>query len=75
MTKLELSIDVTDKLAREAREAGLLAPDALTELLQTGVRQKALERIRRANSQPSEERRMTLEEIQEIVDSVRKNRD
>lgn len=75
MTKLELSIDVTDKLAREAREAGLLAPDALTELLQTGVRQKALERIRRANSQPSEERPMTLEEIQEIVDSVRKNRD
>ena len=75
MTKLDLSIEVPDQLARDARDAGLLAPDALTEMLQAGVRQKALERIRSANSQPSAERPMTLAEIQKIVKSVRKSRD
>jgi post-segregation antitoxin (ccd killing protein) len=75
MTKLELSIEVSDQLARDARDAGLLAPEALTEMLQAGVRQKAFERIRTARSKPSAERPMTLREIQEIVESVRKRRD
>lgn len=75
MTKLEFSIEVPDQLAQDARKAGLLAPDALAEMLQAGVRKKALERIRRANSRPSEDRPLTLAEIQGIVDSVRKNRD
>jgi post-segregation antitoxin (ccd killing protein) len=75
MTKLELSIDVSDQLARDARDAGLLAPEALTEMLQAGVRLKALERIRTARSKPRAERPMTLRELQNIVESVRKRRD
>jgi hypothetical protein len=75
MTKLELSIDVSDQLARDAREAGLLAPEVLTEMLLARVRKKALERMQAARSKPSAERPMTLREIQEIVESVRKRRD
>jgi hypothetical protein len=74
MTKLELSIDVSDQLAREAREAGLLAPDALADLLQEGVRRKALERIEAARHKAGPGKPMTLSELQEIVDSVRKRR-
>jgi hypothetical protein len=39
MTKLEFSLEGSDRFAREAREAGLLAPEALAELFESGVRQ------------------------------------
>lgn len=72
MTKIELSLDVSDKLAREAREAGLLAPDALAEMLALGVRQKAAERIAAARRKPGGTAAMHAVELQEIVDSIRK---
>ena len=75
MTKLELSIEIPDQLARDARDAGLLAPDAFAEMLQMSVRRKALERIEAARSRASSSKPMSLREIQKIVDSVRKNRD
>ena len=74
MTKLELSLEIPDKLAREARREGLLAPDAILSLLELGVRQKAAERIRLAADlgRAVGDTPMTLNELQAIVDSVRK---
>jgi hypothetical protein len=74
MTKLEFSIDVSDQLARDAREAGLLAPNAMADLLQDGVRRKALERIEAARAKAGPGEPMSERELQEIVDSVRKRR-
>ena len=71
MTKLEVSLEVSDRLAREAREAGLLAPEALAELIEDGVRRKAIERIRAANTRPGGDVPMTLEALQTIVAEVR----
>ena len=71
MTRLEVSLEVSDRLAREAREAGLLAPEALTELIESGVRRKAIERIRAANTRPGGDAPMTLKDLQAIVAEVR----
>ena len=71
MTKLEFSLKVSDRLAREAREAGLLAPEALAELLESGVRQKAAERIRAARAKTGGGASMALGDLQAIVASVR----
>ena len=73
MTKLEFSLDVSDRLAREASEAGLLAPDALAGLLESGVRQKAAERIRAARSKANGGEPLSLSQLQNIVSSVRKH--
>ena len=74
MTKLELSLDVPDRLAREAREAGLLAPEALADLLEHGVRQKAADRIRAARARPGGGAPLSPEQLQTIVAAVRKRR-
>ena len=71
MTTLEFSLKVSDRLAREAREAGLLAPEALAELIENGVRRKAAERIRAARAKPGGDAAMTLEDLQAIVAEVR----
>ena len=74
MTKLELSLDLPDRLTREASEAGLLAPEALTGMLESGVRQKAAERIRAARSKTNGGKPLSLSQLQDIVASVRKLR-
>lgn len=74
MTKLDLSLDLPDRLAREAREAGLLAPDALAEMLADGVRKKAAERIRAARAAAGQERPLSLASLQAIVNEVRATR-
>ena len=71
MTTLEFSLEISDRLAREAREAGLLAPEALAELIENGVRRKAAERIRTARAKPGGDTPMTPEVLQEIVKAVR----
>ena len=71
MTTLEFSLEISDRLAREAREAGLLAPEALTELIENGVRRKAAQRIRTARAKPGGDAPMTPEDLQAIVKAVR----
>jgi hypothetical protein len=71
MTKLDLSVNIPDRLAREAREAGLLAPDALADLLAEGVRRKAAERIRVARDRATAEPAPSLAALQAIVAEVR----
>ena len=72
MTKLEFSIELPDRLAREARDAGLLAPAALAELLESGLRQQAAKRIAAARSRSGGTGTMSLTDLQAIVASVRK---
>ena len=74
MTSIDLKLELPDKLAREAEEAGLLTPRALARLLREGVRRQALrritegtERVRKAGIRP-----LSLAEIQREVDKVRK---
>lgn len=64
-----------DRLAREAHEVGLLAPDALADLIESGVRQKALQRIRSARGKENGEKPLSLAQLQEIVAAVRKRAD
>jgi hypothetical protein len=74
MTKIDLTLDLPDRLAREADEAGLLSPRALARLLREEMRREALrritegtERVRKAGIKP-----LSLAEIQREVDKVRK---
>ena len=71
MTKLELSLQLPDRLAREAQEAGLLAPEALTEMLESGLRQKAAERIRAARAMPGGGQSLSPAQLQKVVAEVR----
>lgn len=74
MTKLEISINVSDQLARDAQDAGLLAPNVLAEMLAAEVRRKALEKIEAARDRAGSGKPMSARELQVIVDSVRKRR-
>ncbi len=74
MTTLEIKL--SDTLAKEARAAGLLAPETLERLLREALRLKAVDdlfevvdRLAAADIPP-----MTMEEIQAEVDAVRKAR-
>ena len=70
MTRLEVSLEMSARLVREAREVGLLAPEALAELIENGVRRKAAERIRAARAKPGGDKPISLEALQDIVKSV-----
>ncbi len=68
-----LTIDLPDNLAKEARNAGLLAPDAIETMLRETLRRRALsslistaDKLAAANFPP-----MTMAEIQEEVNAVR----
>jgi hypothetical protein len=73
---MELTVNLPDTLAKEAKAAGLLTPEAIERLLREAVRRKAVDelfeaadRLAAANLPP-----MTMEEIQAEVDAVRKAR-
>ncbi len=71
-----LTIDLPDNLAKEAKDAGLLAPDAIEAILRETLRRRAIDdlftaanKLGAANFPP-----MTMEEIQEEVNAVRAQR-
>jgi len=73
MTTVEVKLDLPDSLAKAAKDAGLLTPEAIEGLLREAVRSKAFDellgvadRVAAANIPP-----MTMEEIQSEVDAVR----
>ena len=73
---MELTVNLPDTLADEAKAAGLLTAEAIERLLREAVRRKAVnelfdaaDRLAAANIPP-----MTMEEIQAEVDAVRKAR-
>ncbi len=73
----ELKVTLPDRLAREAREAGLLSPKAIQRLLREAMRRRAAareflsiaDRVAAAGVPP-----MSEEEIQIEVDAARKAR-
>jgi len=71
-----LTIDLPDKLAQEARDAGLLNPEAIETMLRESLRRQAVnglfaaaDKLAAANFPP-----MTMEEIQQEVNAVRQQR-
>ena len=71
----ELKVTLPDRLAREAREAGLLSPKAIKRLLREAMRRRAAvreflsvaDRVAAAGVAP-----MSEQEIQAEIDAVRK---
>ena len=76
MTTIEVKLDLPEQLVREAQEAGLLTPKALTSMLRDAVRSQAagalLEGAARATDAGSEA--MTMDEIQQEVNAIRRAR-
>lgn len=73
MTTLEVKLDLPDSLAKAAKDAGLLAPEAIEALLREAVRQRAIEeliadadRLAAVDLPP-----MTPEEVQAEIDAMR----
>ena len=73
MTKLELKLNLPDRLACEAQAAGLLTPEALSQLLKDAMRRRAghallagVARAARAGGKP-----MSMKDIQAEVNAVR----
>ncbi len=70
------TIDLPDNLAEEAKQAGLLTPRAIEDILRDTLRRRAVKGLFSAadklatTSTPS----MTMEEIQEEVNAVRAQR-
>ncbi len=71
-----LTIDLPDNLVKEAKSAGLLAPDAIETMLRETLRHRAVnslftaaDKLATANFPP-----MTMEEIQGEVNAVRTQR-
>jgi hypothetical protein len=71
-----LTIDLPDELAKEAKDAGLLDPDAIETMLRENLRRRAIDglfavadKLATANFTP-----MTMEEIQQEVNAVRAQR-
>ena len=70
MTTLELTLNLPDELAQQAKSAGLLTPDAIESMLREQLRKQAGEQLRVLWARmPHEE--LTPEIEQEIVDEVR----
>lgn len=76
MTTLELTVDLPDRLAREARAAGLLTSRALAELVRQAMRRRAAQSLLAgaARATASGSKPVSLEAIQAEVDAVRRVR-
>jgi len=76
MTTLEVKLSLPDSLAKEAQQAGLLAPEALEKLIAEALRRKAFDdllavadRVEDAGIPP-----MSMEEINAEIEAYRAER-
>ena len=70
MTALELILNLPDELAREAREAGLLTPEAIESMLRDRLRAQAGGELRSMWARlPAEE--ISEGQMREIVEEVK----
>lgn len=76
MTTLELKLNLPDRLAREARAAGLLTPEALAQLLRDAMRRRAGLALLAGAAQAtaSGSKPLSMKEIQAEVYAVRRSR-
>ncbi len=74
MTTVEISLP--DSLAKEAKEAGLLTPEAIEQMVREAIRQRALGELKQAMDRMAavEGPVMTPEEIQEEIKAARAER-
>ncbi len=74
MTTLE--INLPDSLVKEAREAGLLTPEAIEQMVREAIRQRALGELKQAMERMAAVAgpAMTPEEIQEEIKAARAER-
>ncbi len=68
-----VKIELPDQLVREAKRAGLLAPETIEKLLRERLRAERVERLREARRKLATEplEPMTPEEIQAEIDAYR----
>lgn len=73
MTTLEIKLSLPDSLAKEAQQAGLLAPVELERLVREALRAKRIERLLKVREKLAAEPLppMTPEEIQAEIDAYR----
>ena len=76
MTTLELKLNLPDRLAREARAAGLLTPEALSDLLKDAMRRRAAQTLLAGAQRASEagSKPLSMKDIQTEVKAVRRAR-
>lgn len=76
MTTLEVKLDLPESLAKEAEEAGLLAPQALEAMLRERLRAQRVGELRDAVKQmvSAGGAPMTMEEIDAEIQAYRKER-
>ncbi len=73
MTKLELTLELPNRLAHDVQEAGLLTPKNLKALLEDAMRRKALKEIREGTRRIAAAGipPLSLDEIQSEVKTIR----
>lgn len=76
MTTLELKLNLPDRLAREAQAAGLLTPEALSQMLKDAMRRRAGQALLAgaAHATAAGSKPMSMKEIQAEVNAVRRAR-
>ena len=76
MTTLEVKLNLSDRLAREAQAAGLLTPRALAQLLKDAMRKQAAQALLdgAARATKTGAKPMSMDEIQVEVNAVRRVR-
>lgn len=76
MTTLELKLNLPDRLAREAQAAGLLTPEALSDLLKDAMRRRAAQTLLAGAARASKvgSKPLSMDEIQYEVNAVRRTR-
>ena len=76
MTTLEVTLDLPDRLAREAQAAGLLTPKALSELLKDAMQRRAAQSLLAGAARATDNgsKPLSMKEIQVEVNSVRQAR-
>ena len=76
MTTLELKLNLPDRLAREAQAAGLLTPEALSDLLKDAMRRRAAQTLLAGAARASEagSKPLSMDDIQSEVNAVRRTR-
>ena len=76
MTKVDLTLELPDGVAREAKAAGLLSSAAVARLVRAEMRRQAAERLLAGAARVNAAgiKPMSMAEIQKEVDAVRKER-
>ena len=76
MTTLEVTLDLPDRMAREAQAAGLLTPSALRQLIRDAMQRRAAQSLLAGAARATEAggKSLSLREIQAEVKAVRADR-